>query len=74
MRTILGRPAWLLILIPLLVLSILPEAPARASSAAQDVEMEVIPVQGNVYMLQTPPVRPRSRANPFAIRKRTQNR
>ncbi len=58
MSKVLGRPVWLLILIPLLVLSILPEAPARASSAAQDVEMEVIPVQGNVYMLQTPELTP----------------
>ena len=28
MSKVLGRPVWLLILIPLLVLSILPEAPA----------------------------------------------
>ena len=41
--------------LPVLLLALLPGTLLGASEAAQQVEaMKVIPVQGNVYMLQTP--------------------
>ena len=51
------RNAWFLTvtLLPVLLLALLPGTLLGTSEAAQQVEaMKVIPVQGNVYMLQTP--------------------
>ena len=54
MKTSPYRPASLLILLPLLLFAVVANAPAPASETVQGVEMIVIPVQGQVYMLQTP--------------------
>ncbi len=54
MKTSPYRPASLLILLPLLLFAVVAKAPAPASETVQGVEMIVIPVQGQVYMLQTP--------------------
>ena len=54
MKTPPYRPASLLILLPLLLLAVVAKAPVPASVTVQGVEMIVIPVQGQVYMLQTP--------------------
>ena len=55
MKTPPFRSASLLIILPLLMLVVVVvEALAPASTAVQSVGMAVIPVQGQVYMLQTP--------------------
>ncbi len=51
-----GRAAWSFLLLSLAILAVVDEGLSRVSQAAQsqDVELEIIPVQGSVYMLQTP--------------------
>ena len=54
MKTPPFRLASVLSLIPLLLLVVIAQALVPASATVQAVDMTVIPVQGNVYMLQTP--------------------
>ena len=54
MKTPPHSTASLLTLLALLLLALVAQALVPVSVIAQDVDMIVIPVQGNVYMLQTP--------------------